>query len=45
MVPDGTNSVASIWNISAAIFCKSAEIGQILQILLKKIQCDLSNLV
>lgn len=32
MVPDGTNSAASIWNISAAIFCNSAEIGQILQL-------------
>lgn len=32
MVPDVTNSAASIWKSSAATFCNSAEIGQILQV-------------
>lgn len=32
MVPEVTNSAASIWNSSAATFCNSAGIGQILQV-------------
>lgn len=32
MVPDVTNSAASIWNIPAATFCNSAEVAQILQL-------------
>lgn len=36
MVPLGTNSAASIPNISAAIFCNSAEISQMLQYVASK---------